>query len=660
MKALHSHGRVFLLSCLLLILLSVRSNGQVTNYQYLGWPGQSLLPPDQFTDINNWVINPQTGNLLTLIPEDSAIHMHWEIAGGQGRWVQIYHVFSPPVSIDNFDVFASDIKGSSCLDAASCHRNMTVEFKFENGAKQAVFVRTGEEGLLGIDRWVNKLFFLRNSQNFYVTDGFKWDSINVFSIVLRSYPDNVTIEPDTGDIWFRNFVMDDTHSWVRATDYESLTISPDTLDNIKNKAIAFILGRQTSTGLLTTWAEDNSSWLYGQGLALKALTIEGSWQNNVPMNDYAIAAQKLAAFLAAHQNPDGTWPRAWNSQTGEVIFPYEADGTIWMGDFPFPLMGLSAYLKKTCDQAASAAVIKARNLLISLVDSEGKLSTVNEATGGRIAVTSTEAFVAAIAALRETGDTTTADKLTAYIDNTHWNTGFNYWNEGTYSDRVVLFSNTWTPAVYSLYNNDPQKPLEALSFISRLLYTRGPGAPYGFDGTGPIATWFEGTLSYINAGGPGSNMLMRNLIPYIDPDGSVPHYNDNIGGAAGVWAVPWESLDGTSWLYFTASKLSPLKPLDTGFYCLQTSSDKHNIAEDFVRIYPNPADKVLNIEFLNPATPCCELMIYNMEGILVIDKQIYTSADPVNLDISSLRKGIYLVKIKTGNGEISKKVILME
>lgn len=46
----------------------------------------------------------------------------------------------------------------------------------------------------------------------------------------------------------------------------------------------------------------------------------------------------------------------------------------------------------------------------------------------------------------------------------------------------------------------------------------------------------------------------------IDNDGkffgTIRHYNDNVS-VAGIWAVDWSSLDGTSWLYFAASGKSP-------------------------------------------------------------------------------------------------------
>jgi hypothetical protein len=140
--------------------------------------------------------------------------------------------------------------------------------------------------------------------------------------------------------------------------------------------------------------------------------------------------------------------------------------------------------------------------------------------------------------------------------NTGWNEQLRFWNEGPGSSRPVLLVNTWLAALARDLGYSAES-LDALSLTGKLLYTRGPGQPYGFDGVGPIATWYEGTLSYIAAAGPGSNSLFSGIIDHINPDGTVPAYNDNLGSMAGIWAVDWSSLDATSWLYLAAAQKVP-------------------------------------------------------------------------------------------------------
>ncbi|MHA2030162.1 MAG: hypothetical protein ACW99Q_12270 [Candidatus Kariarchaeaceae archaeon] len=66
------------------------------------------------------------------------------------------------------------------------------------------------------------MFFLRHSENFYIPDDFNWDSITVFSIVVRFYPDSKIIDSDSGYVSFRNFIADNTDTWSGAALPEEL------------------------------------------------------------------------------------------------------------------------------------------------------------------------------------------------------------------------------------------------------------------------------------------------------------------------------------------------------------------------------------------------------------------------------------------------------
>ena len=623
----------------------------------LGWEGEKIVPDADFIDVGNWVPNAQTGNTISLVSNDSCLQLKWFIDGGNYRWVQAYKTFDPAVSLDGMNVFALDIHGSSCPDQNPCHQNVSLEFKFENGSRQAVYERRGEPGLISVSRWIERLFFLRNSENFYVPAGFNWDSVTVFSIAVKSYPDDLNITPDSGYVSFRNFVGDNTDTWDRSEAPETLVLSGDTLPGIADRAASFLLGRQTTTGLLTTWEEDHSSWLYGQGLALKALVTEGTWEDNQPVNEYAQAARKLAWFLSEHQNEDGSWPRAWNSISGNIIVPYESDGTIWMGDFPFVLMGLEAYLKKACDTKIQMARDKSREFLLSLVEPDGKFYTVNKITGGKQEVTSSEAYVAAIASLIETGDETQADAMINYLETRTWNPYFLSWDEGFYSDRVVLFANTWMANL--LHDSGySRKALDALSLAGRLMFTSGPGEPFGMDGIGPIAVWYEGTLSYINAGGPGSNYLFRNIIPYINPDGSVPHYNDDLGANAGIWAEKWASLDGTSWLYYTARGSSPFDPLERETACDTVSMKDYGSSLSGVTVSPNPANSFITIRFPPALLEMTGISVRDISGRVVLKQEVLPFHQSVSLDITGLRPGIYFLDFGRDDTLITRKLVV--
>ncbi len=368
-----------------------------------------------------------------------------------------------------------------------------------------------------------------------------------------------------------------------------------------------------------------------------------------------MAARKLAWFLSEHQYADGSWPRAWNSSTGSIIVPHESDGTIWMGDFPFALMGLEAYLKKACDTKIKTARDKAREFLLSLVEPDGKFYTVNRISGGKLEVTSSEAYVAAIAALIETGDETEAGAMIDYLESRTWNPYFRSWDEGFYSDRVVLFANTWMANLLGKRGYS-RKALDALSLAGRLMFTAGPGEPYGFDGIGPIAVWYEGTLSYINAGGPGSNFLFRNIIPRINPDGSVPHYNDDIGANAGIWAERWASLDGTSWLYYSAKGRSPFEPLDREAVCDTVSVMDQGSSLSGMIVFPNPADLFITIQFPSALQENAVVSVRDVSGRILLIQDVPAFQNQATLDISGLGPGIYIIDLGSNEGMITRKL----
>ena len=72
------------------------------------------------------------------------------------------------------------------------------------------------------------------------------------------------------------------------------------------------------------------------------------------------------------------------------------------------------------------------------------------------------------------------------------------------------------------------------------------------------------------------------------------------------------------------------------------------------RIYPNPADNILNIE----STMSIEkVTVYNLLGQEVISKS--PNAELVTLDVANLQSGVYVVKTSI-NGNISSTRFIKE
>lgn len=70
------------------------------------------------------------------------------------------------------------------------------------------------------------------------------------------------------------------------------------------------------------------------------------------------------------------------------------------------------------------------------------------------------------------------------------------------------------------------------------------------------------------------------------------------------------------------------------------------------KLYPNPVKDVLNIK-TNQSNAGIVLEIYDLLGKKVLDERIENSS----IDISSLKNGIYLVKLITNNTSVTKKII---
>ncbi len=521
----------------------------------LDWSGELIVSDAEFFNPASWtpnVADAGSGDLVSCTTDGASFQMDWTLgSGNRDKWVQCYMVLSTPVSLESSDIIGVDFKGSNILktNGTDVAGEVDFELKFEDGAApQAVY---SWEQLARLERWADKMVALKKA--FGDTESFDWSNITVVSLAVKAGPSEVDV---TGTINVKNLQSSLTTNWEKAVTQEF--IDPSQATQIKADAISAILSRQTAEGCLTTWTEEENkpAWLYGQGLALKALCLEGTWDQSVPTNASAQAAENLALFLANNQEPEGYWPRAWYSQTGVVMHRLEEDGTVWFGDFPWPLTGLQSYYKKTGDDRVVPAIENALQFLKTHINEEGIVFTENMNTNQFVEVTSCEAYAAVLLSLHESGETTLAAKVWSYIRNAGWDGELHVWKESVGHSRLVLFANTWL-APYLIMNGETQAALDALSLIGKAMNTNGPGTPNGLDGVVPLAVWYEGTLSYIVAGGPGSVELFDNLKPFINEGGTVPHYNDDIGSMAGIWAVDWASLDGTSWLYFAASGNTP-------------------------------------------------------------------------------------------------------
>jgi len=97
--------------------------------------------------------------------------------------------------------------------------------------------------------------------------------------------------------------------------------------------------------------------------------------------------------------------------------------------------------------------------------------------------------------------------------------------------------------------------------------------------------------------------------------------------------------------------------LTAGFYVGFVGIEEGKDLPSF-SIYPNPAHKIMNIEYNNPGTISeRSFSIYDLQGKLILHQKM--SQKTTKIDIDTLKKGVYLVKVQYNNTEtLTKKIII--
>ena len=75
-------------------------------------------------------------------------------------------------------------------------------------------------------------------------------------------------------------------------------------------------------------------------------------------------------------------------------------------------------------------------------------------------------------------------------------------------------------------------------------------------------------------------------------------------------------------------------------------------------IYPNPAEKWVDLNFRNTINETVNVNVYNMLGKLVIDDVATVLNNKIQLNISALESGLYFVKAKINKQETTRKLII--
>ena len=84
--------------------------------------------------------------------------------------------------------------------------------------------------------------------------------------------------------------------------------------------------------------------------------------------------------------------------------------------------------------------------------------------------------------------------------------------------------------------------------------------------------------------------------------------------------------------------------------CIRDSYCASFNAEILLKVYPNPAHELLQIDFVNDYLSG-EFQVYDLQGKMVLKHKFYDEINTHQLNIMPLHKGLYLLKVLNESGK---------
>ncbi len=76
-----------------------------------------------------------------------------------------------------------------------------------------------------------------------------------------------------------------------------------------------------------------------------------------------------------------------------------------------------------------------------------------------------------------------------------------------------------------------------------------------------------------------------------------------------------------------------------------------------IKVFPNPANEFLLIELPNGIKSETSIALYDLHGKLLIAKEIAKNKEKINLDLSMLAKGVYLLNLNLNGVSRQMKIV---
>ena len=223
--------------------------------------------------------------------------------------------------------------------------------------------------------------------------------------------------------------------------------------------------------------------------------------------------------------------------------------------------------------------------------------------------------------------------------------------EPVFSEVMILSAPTTSPGIYS-YDPDssygPQTAEFTYSSNEDNDFTSGilSGAIRLPNENLLICDGNSGRLFEINS---TNDIVWNYIIPMNNTTGEISSQGDVLESGNSTFRGIKYSTDYEG---FTGKDVTPGDPIESNFNlntCLSLSTD--NLLNDKIIIYPNPVEDLIHI---NTGLTILEVEIYDVLG----KRLNFIKLNNRKIDITNANKGIYVLKIKTEIGIITKKIIL--
>ncbi|MEP5339736.1 MAG: T9SS type A sorting domain-containing protein [Algibacter sp.] len=114
-------------------------------------------------------------------------------------------------------------------------------------------------------------------------------------------------------------------------------------------------------------------------------------------------------------------------------------------------------------------------------------------------------------------------------------------------------------------------------------------------------------------------------------------------------------IPNTAEIYFDFNDPVITNTFETEFITTLSNSKFNNTG---FSIYPNPAKNIIELKFSRTINNIINTSIYNIQGKLILDSKNNIQNSEIQLNVSSLKSGIYFLKVNDGISKITQKLII--